>query len=176
MLSLAISSPANDLFLRTKHFCQAKYRHLKDLLLPLTMILSLFNRPEDISSDAIPLKGGYTYYIEGLSFHDKSDAPMKVGVRLPSSKILAPIPSTLLRTSRGGRHYNVKKLQTFFFFWKNSFKLLCLCLLNLTADQFFFRASPLKNLNPFLANTKSCTLVRVPINYFNQLLQSVVIF
>jgi len=48
------------------------------------------------------LKGGYTYFIEGLSIHDKNDSPMKVGVRLPSSKILAPIPSKLLRTSRGG--------------------------------------------------------------------------
>ena len=48
------------------------------------------------------MKGGHTYFIEGLSIHDKNDSPMKVGVRLPSSKILAPIPSKLLRISRGG--------------------------------------------------------------------------
>ncbi|XP_065646452.1 uncharacterized protein LOC100203116 isoform X33 [Hydra vulgaris] len=55
---------------------------------------------QDQSSDAIPLKGGHTYFIEALSYHGDEASPMKVGVRLPSGTILAPIPMQYLRLER----------------------------------------------------------------------------
>ena len=58
---------------------------------------------QDQSSDPVTLKGGHTYFIEALSYHGIDDSPMKVGVRLPSGKILAPIPSKYLRLERGGK-------------------------------------------------------------------------
>ena len=56
----------------------------------------------DQSSDPVAMKAGYTYFIEAQSFHDNKDSPMKVGVRVPSGKIYAPIPSKFLRLERGG--------------------------------------------------------------------------
>ena len=58
---------------------------------------------QDQSSEPVLLKGGHTYFIEAVSIHDETDAPMKVGVRIPSGKILAPIPNDMLRLERGGR-------------------------------------------------------------------------
>ena len=69
----------------------------------------LFFSVQDQSSDPITLKGGHTYFMEALSYHDTDDAPMKVGVRLPSGKILAPIPSQYLKLERGGTIFSAFK-------------------------------------------------------------------
>ena len=69
----------------------------------------LFFSVQDQSSDPITLKGGHTYFMEALSYHDTEDAPMKIGVRLPSGKILAPIPSQYLKLERGGTIFSLFK-------------------------------------------------------------------